>query len=288
MLKGKSLTQKHEGSKIEGALRGPGAMLAARRRSGHRHLFAALVLLLSALPVRAQDPFEIHVYEYEPLPPGKFTLETHLNYVEIGTQTADGTVAPTNNQFHMTFELTGGLTNNIALGMMLLTAERPGGPALEYAGWRLLPHFYAPKSWNLPLDLGFVAEFGFQNTAYEEDSRHVELRPIIGKRVGKVEIDFNPVFERALHGPGVRDGWGFEPAVRFGYEMNERFTPSLEYYATTGQFPTGSPLDRQTHQIYPGADVKLSKRLLLNLGVGVGLTGSGNRLVFKSRVEYDF
>jgi hypothetical protein len=69
-----------------------------------------------------------------------------------------------NDQFHMTFELTGGLTNNIALGVMLLTAERPGGPALEYAGWRILPHFYAPKSWKLPVDLGFVAEFGFQNT----------------------------------------------------------------------------------------------------------------------------
>jgi len=195
---------------------------------------------------------------------------------------------PTNNQFHMTFELTEGLTNNNALGIMLLTAERPSGPALEYAGWRILPHFYALKSRKLPVDLGFVAEFGFQKTTYEEDSRHVELRPIIGKQVGKVEIDFNPVFERALHGPGVRDGWGFQPAARFAYEMNERFTPSLEYYASTGSFPTGAPLDRQTHQIYPGGEVKLSKRLQLNVGVGVGLSSADNRLVYKSRVEYDF
>lgn len=263
-------------------------MLTARGRAGRRHLLAALISLMCAVPVRAQDPFEIHVYEYEPLAPGNFTLETHLNYVGIGTKTADGTVAPSNNQFHMTFELTGGLTNNIALGVMLLTAERPSGPALEYAGWRILPHFYAPKAWKLPVDLGFVAEFGFQKTTYEEDSRHVELRPIIGKQVGKVEIDFNPVFERALHGPGVRDGWGFEPAARFGYEMNERFTPSLEYYGSTGPVPTGAPLDKQTHQIYPGGDVKLGKRLLLDVGVGVGLTSAGNRLVYKSRVECNF
>jgi hypothetical protein len=64
---------------------------------------------------------------------------------------------------------------------MLLTAERPGGPSLEYAGGQILPHFYAPKSWKLPLDLGFVAEFGFQNSTYEEHSRHVELRPLKGK-----------------------------------------------------------------------------------------------------------
>jgi hypothetical protein len=67
----------------------------------------------------------------------------------------------------------------------------------------------------------------------------VELRPVIGKQVGRVEIDFNPVFERTLHGPGVRDGWGFEPAARFAYQMNERFTPSLEDYASTGPLPWG-------------------------------------------------
>ena len=79
----------------------------------------------------------------------------------------------------------------------------------------------------------------------------------------------------ALHGPGVQDGWGFEPAARFAYVMNKRFTPSLEYYSSTGPFPTGVPLDKQTHQIYPGGDLKLSKKLLVNVGVGVGLAGPG-------------
>jgi hypothetical protein len=55
---------------------------------------------------------------------------------------------------------------------------------------------------------------------------------------------------------------------------NARFTPSLEYYTSTRPLGTGVPLDKQTHQIYPGGDVKLSKKLILNLGVGVGLTGN--------------
>jgi hypothetical protein len=38
----------------------------------------------------------------QPFPPvGKFTLETHLNYVGIGTKTPEVTVAPTNYQFRM-------------------------------------------------------------------------------------------------------------------------------------------------------------------------------------------
>jgi hypothetical protein len=32
-------------------------------RSGHWHLLAALIFLLGAVPVCAQDPFEIHVYQ---------------------------------------------------------------------------------------------------------------------------------------------------------------------------------------------------------------------------------
>ena len=70
--------------------------------------------------------------------------------------------------------------------------------------------------------------------------------------------------------------------------MNKRFTPSVEYYASTGPLPGGVALGKQTQQIYPGGDVKLSEKLLLNLGVGVGLTGTGSRLIYKSRVEYDF
>ena len=34
---------------------------------------------------RAQDPFEIHVLEYEDLQPGEFTAEVHTNYVGAGT-----------------------------------------------------------------------------------------------------------------------------------------------------------------------------------------------------------
>ncbi len=37
------------------------------------------LLLVCAAAVRAQDPFEIHVYEYEPLPLAR-PPEAHLNY----------------------------------------------------------------------------------------------------------------------------------------------------------------------------------------------------------------
>ena len=148
---------------------------------------------------RAQDPFEIHVYEYEELQPGQFTLEQHLNYVGIGTKTSNGTLAPTNDQIHFTHELTSGITPQFSMGFMLLAGRIPSS-GLEYAGWRVLPHFYAPESWHLPLKLGLVAEFSFQGTRYEQNSRRVEIRPILEKDFGRFQVDVNPVFERALRG----------------------------------------------------------------------------------------
>jgi hypothetical protein len=158
----------------------------------------------------------------------------------------------------MTFELTAGLTDYASLGFMQLNA-RQAGQTLEYAWWRVLPHFYVPRSWHLPIDVGLVAEFSFQKTTYEENSRRIEIRPILEKSFGRFQIGFNPVFGRALHGPGIRDGWNFEPAARIGCEASQWFTPSLEYYSALGPLPSLLPGSEQIHQILPAGDAKLAK-----------------------------
>jgi len=65
--------------------------------------FVFLCLLLAGSEARAQDPFEIQVYMYETVPKGMWNLETHINYVGKGTRRFEGPVAPTNNQFHLSF-----------------------------------------------------------------------------------------------------------------------------------------------------------------------------------------
>jgi hypothetical protein len=249
-------------------------------------LTCAAILLLGGC-ARGQDPFEIHIYEYETLKRGQFTLEQHLNYVGIGAKFSTGPLAPTNNQLHLTHELTAGVTESFSIGFMLLAGRVPGR-GLEYAGWRLLPHFYAPQSWHLPVKLGLVTEFSFQRTLFEENSRRVEIRPILEKSFGRVQIDFNPVFVRALHGPGTREGWNFEPAFRIGYEANKRFVPSLEYYSAAGPLPNFLPLNDQIHVFLPGADFHFGERFTWSTGVGMGATPAGNRVVYKSRLEFQF
>jgi hypothetical protein len=183
----------------------------------------------------AQDLFEIHIYEYEPLSWREYSLEAHLNITAQGTALRNGSLLHTNQQTHLTMEPTFGISPNFALGFMFLNAWEPGN-APQFAGWRVLPHFYAPESWRLPLRLGLVAEFSFQNTRYEENSRRVELRPILDREFSHWQIVLNPVLERALHGPGTRRGWNAEPAMLVRLKRPV-FSPSMSFLTPSREAP---------------------------------------------------
>lgn len=248
---------------------------------------ALALLFLCAGALHAQDPFEIIVFEYDPLPFGKFTYETHLNYVAHGTKEFDGSVAPTQDQLHHSSELTAGITEWFRAGAVLMTAHRPGG-TLDYAGFRLLPHFYALRSWGLPLNLGFVAEYSSERPGFEENTRHLELRGIVEKHIRRLQLDGNLTFARGLHGPGTRNGWDLEPSGRVGWQLTRSFTPSVEYYASLGSMDHFLPAHDQIHLILPGADWKISEHAKWSFGAGFGLTGATTHLILKSRFEFEF
>lgn len=163
-------------------------------------------LLAAAGFLFAQDPFEIHVLEYENPHLGEFTIENHLNYVGRGTHEFDGPVAPTQDQFHTASGFTGGLNDFASFGVMQLNA-RVSGSSSSAAGWRLVPHFYAPERWHWPIKVGLVTEFSFEKAVYEGSSRRIEMVPILEKSFGWIQVDLNPGFGRAIGGaPGARLG----------------------------------------------------------------------------------
>jgi hypothetical protein len=253
-----------------------------------RWLLLCLPAVVYVQDVCAQDPFEIQVFEYEPLPLGAYTYEAHINYVlDDGTTKFDGPVAPEQDQLHVSSEWTAGITDQIRAGFTVLTAVVPG-LGLQYAGFRILPHFYAPKSWGLPLNLGIVAELSFERPLFDQDTRQVELRGIIERHIGRLQMDGNVVFERALHGTGTRNGWDFEPSGRLAWQAWRTLTPSIEYYGYLGPVGNFLPRDQQIHLLFPGADWKIGERLTWSFGVGLGTTDTGSRVIFKSRIEFEF
>ncbi len=247
----------------------------------------AMALLLPAVPARAQDTFEIQVYEYATVPAGRWDLETHLNYVVRGTTAAAGAVAPTEHQTHLTFELTRGITPIFELAGYLVLAHRPGEGA-EFAGWRVRPRIRAPERWHLPVLLSLSLEVGFPRPAYEESSATLEVRPVIERAFGPVQIDLNPVLGRALKGPASGDGWDFEPGVRLALGVRHWLDLSVEYYGGLGPITDFLPADQQVHQFFFGGDLGLSDAIVWNVGVGVGATDAGDRTVLKTRLGWIF
>jgi hypothetical protein len=261
-----------------------------KRRCVYILWFAVIGIAVAGSPrtLSAQDAFEIRVEGIEEPALGEFTYEEHLNAVGIGTKDFDGTVAPTNHQFHMSSELTAGITNHFSLGFMLLTAAVPGRSGLEYAGWRVLPHVYVPSNRHLPVKIGLTAEFGFHPALFEASAHTLELRPIVEKQIGRIQFDVNPSIERSLSGSSGEEGWRFEPSARFAFDVNSRFGLALEYFGATGSLTRALPLKQQVHQVYPTAILKLGRGVLWDFGIGAGLTPAGNRLVFKTRIEISF
>jgi hypothetical protein len=248
--------------------------------------FLSLAVLAALHPAAAQDPFEIQVYEYATVPRGRWDLETHVNYTARGIRTFDAGVAPSEGQTHLTFELTRGITDYFELAGYLVTAHREGANP-DLAGWRVRPRFRLPEDW-LPFKFSLSTEFGFPKRIYEENSVTFELRPILERSFGALQVDLNPVLGKAIRGPASAEFWDFEPGVRLGYTANKTMDLSLEYYGATGQLTHVEPAASQMHQIFPGADINFSPDVVLNVGVGFGLTSAGNTLVYKTRLGWIF
>jgi len=260
------------------------------RVAAHTTALVALAVATAAARLPAQDPFEISVYSAATLPRGEWELETHLNHIARGTTAFDGTVAPTQSQTHLTFELAHGITSWWEASAYFLSAYRPGFGA-QYAGWRLRTRVSAPPHWRLPLDLGFSAEIEAPQPAYGGASPTLELSPILERRFGAIRVGVNANLERDL-GAGEagakEEEWEFEPSAIVAYRVSPLATATLEYHGAFGEKAGPLAPSPHVHQIFPGVDLSLGPEVALGLSVGFGTTSFGNRLVFASRLEFDF
>jgi hypothetical protein len=126
-------------------------------------------------------------------------------------------------------------------------------------------------------------ELSFQPSSYAETAASIELRPIIEKEFRSFQFNMSPSIHRSI---SRSDHWGFEPAFRIGRPLNDRFTASIEYYSAYGSLSHPLPAREQIHQIYPGGELRIGPNLHWNVGLGLGLTSAGDRIVFKTRLEF--
>jgi hypothetical protein len=226
----------------------------------------ALAVLVFAAAARAQDSFEIQVYDAETAPPMTPGVEIHLNeFVHGSQQTSPRGELPTNHVAHLTLEPHLGITNFFEVGAYLQSALRPDG-TYDYAGTKLRAkgRLLEPAfGW---LRLALNGELSMIPTAYEASRWGGELRPILEARAGRLEFRLNPIigfaFDEGFH-PEL------DPAAKAAWAVTDALSLGAEYYAGLGPIDGLLPVSEQTHRGFGVLDVA-TRWFDLNFGVGAG------------------
>jgi hypothetical protein len=243
-------------------------------------LILAVCLFSSERVAHAQGNYEIQVYGADTVPAKNLMVELHSNYTVSGqTKTIDG-VYPTNHQEHETLELTEGITDWSEIGFYVFTSEQDGR-GVQWVGDHIRPRVRAPDSWHLPVGLSLSTEVGYQRAVYSPDTWTWEIRPIIDKTLGRWYLAFNPALERTWHGPDIKQGLAFSPAVKVGYDLTRQISGGLEYYADYGRIGAFDALHYQQQQIFAVTDLNVSPKWEVNFGIGVGSTAGTDHLIVK-------
>jgi hypothetical protein len=252
---------------------------------GLRVVLLSILLLLVARAARAQDPFEIQVYDSETAAPLESGIELHTNYFGQRTAvSAPGPVRPTGRVFHVTFEPHLGLADWAEVGGYLQTVVRPDG-SYDYAGAKL--RFKARLPWRLVGHVGVAVntEVSAVPRAYSESRFGAELRPIVDLRVGWAYLSLNPILDIDFGGD-LAGRPQLEPATKVEVTLlDDHVGLGVEYYAAIGPLTAPLGLSQQAHRLFGVVDlmqVPVGRvHLGFNLGVGHGLA-AGDEWIVKS------
>jgi hypothetical protein len=229
---------------------------------------------------RAQDNYEIQVYGSETVPRRNTMFEIHSNFTADGqSQTING-VVPSNHSIHETLEVTQGINNWSEIGFYVFSSMQ-SETGWEWVGDHIRPRVRIPPQWHWPVGVSLSQEIGYQRAHYDPDTWTWEIRPIVDRQQGRLYWSINPTFDRALHGPGVADGFNFAPNAKISWDFTKILAGGLEYYAAYGDLRNISSLHDQQQQIFPSIDLDVSPVWEINCGVGIGATASTDHWVFK-------
>jgi hypothetical protein len=154
---------------------------------------------------------EIQVYDATINEPGQFSVELHNNFTPIGRTQADfrgGTVP--NHTLKGVPEWAYGVVDWLELGAYLPLDSLTGSVHFQIDGAKLRAEFVVPHAQERSFFYGVNFELSFNALYWEPTRNSGEIRPIIGVRLGPVDLIINPILDTAFRGLGAFD---FAPAA---------------------------------------------------------------------------
>jgi hypothetical protein len=258
---------------------------AGRRRSGSLgSLAVGGIACLLVADAHAQTD-EIQVYDADINSPGQFSLQLHNNYTPIGRKLADfeGGVVP-NHTLNGVPEWAYGVTDWLELGAYVPLYSWTGNGRFLIDGAKLRAEFVLPHAQDRSFFYGVNFELSFNARYWEPTRNSGEIRPIIGGRIGPVDLIINPILDTSLRGLGSLD---FAPAARVAYNLSGSWAAALEHYADYGRLSHFEPLNRQQRTLFAVIDYK-GNPMSVEFGIGHGFTAASDALVLKMILSRDF
>jgi hypothetical protein len=248
-------------------------------------LLALPVMVLSSRASAQTD--EIQVYDGGLAAPGTFNLTLHNNFTPAGVTTpafAGALVA--DKSLNGVPEWAYGVTQWFEAGLYLplySIGKRDRQRSAMLNGFKLRLLFAVPHAADRTFFYGVNFEFSYNARHWDATRLTSEVRPIIGWHLHLVDIIVNPIFDTAYDGLQNLD---FAPATRVACNLSRTWGLAVEEYDDFGplrQFYAGN---QQAHQLYAVVDHS-AKRLDIEAGVGLGLTGASDRITLKLILSRD-
>jgi hypothetical protein len=250
-----------------------------------RLALAVAMLVGAGGSARAQDAFEIQVYDADTAAPGDAGMETHLNYDALGVRARSSAgELPTHQVTHLTFEPHIGLAAWCEAGAYFQTALRPDGQ-FDYAGVKLRFKARLGRRWHDRIGLALNVEWSSIPAAYEAARLGFELRPIVDLRWDRFWVSINPIID--IDAAGRQAGWPqLQPAATATVRVAGPLDLGVEYYSAFGPLNQLAGASSEVHRLFAVGDL-IFRRWALQLGAGYGFA-AGERLIVKSIVTLDF
>ena len=250
--------------------------------------FISISLMLSALsygaPARAQMD-EIEVYDAEINAPGEFSVALHNNYTPSGRKTADipGGIVP-NHALNGVPEFAYGVTDWWEVGAYVPVYTLTSGGRAEFDSVKLRSLFVVPHAEQRDFFYGVNFELSYNARHWEPTRFSTEIRPIIGVRIGPVDLIANPIIEFGFAGLG---SIGITPAERIAYNVSPNWSVGIEHYADYGLLRHLQDSNGQQQLVFGVVGYK-SEENEIQFGVGHGFTRASGDVVLKLIIGHTF
>jgi hypothetical protein len=274
--------------------------MAAALSEGLRRSLAPLVVLSLILCSQLHAQF-YKVYPYGTADAGAIEISYWTSTVLKTNAGIDffGPELPKEGLWAHSLELEYGLSHSLTVGYYADFLD-PADGEFRYVKSKFVTRYRFADKYVLPVDIAFYGEYIIPDYVFQ-DSEVFELRLIIEKDIGPLQLDLNPIFEKRTSGHDVEEGTEFGYAAGLYYEnaglglftsTNFYVRPGLEFYGGVGMISAPMPVDDQSHYVFPTLDLYFplwgSWAMHWHLGAGFGLTDVADVVIVKSIITAEF